>query len=68
MHVNDLMYVPTNTADASVLCHCAKCPLYIYTCERIIKYWLKILNMPDNRYVEECYNMLKMYDSLGIES
>ena len=29
-------------------------PLYIVTWKRVIKYWLKILRMPIDRYVRKC--------------
>ena len=38
-------------------------PMYIYcisyASKRCLKYWLKILRLPDDRYVKLCYNMLQ---------
>ena len=30
-----------------------------------VKFWLRILRLPDDRYVKLCYNMLKLYDNNG---
>ena len=31
----------------------------------MIKYWSRLLSMPNNRYPKQCYNMLKMHDLSG---
>ena len=40
-------------------------PMYINAAKRCIKYWLKVLNSGENRYIKLCYNMLLYYDRLG---
>jgi len=37
---------------------CGRYPIFVDTVTRVIKYWLKILDMPDHRYPRQCYNML----------
>ena len=40
-------------------------PMYIFSVKRCLSYWLRLLKLPDTRYVKLCYNMLKYYDSIG---
>ena len=39
--------------------------MYVNAAKRCIQYWMRIMNMPDHRYVKQCYVMLKYYDSIG---
>ena len=41
------------------------CCIYYVKC---IKYWLKILNMDNRRYVKQCYYMLKGLDDVNRET
>ena len=50
---------------APVLGDCCRFPLYIETAKRCIKYWIRILKMPNHRLVKQCYNMMKYFDELG---
>ena len=38
----------------AVLGECGRFPLYIETGKRALKYWNKILHMPEHRYVHKC--------------
>ena len=49
----------------AVLGECGRFPLYIETAKRALKYWNKILHMPEHRYVHKCYKMLYYFDALG---
>ena len=49
----------------AVLGECGRYPLYIETTKRSIKYWLKVIHMPEHRYVKLCYKMLFHFDTLG---
>ena len=49
----------------SVLGDVGRYPMYIYAYKRVVKYWIRILNMPNTRYVKLCYNMMKFFDSVG---
>jgi len=40
-------------------------PLYITTSIRCLKYWIRLLKMPEHQYVTLCYNKMKLYDSIG---
>jgi hypothetical protein len=44
---------------------CGRYPLSIYSAKRVLKYWMRILEMPGYRYVKICYLMLKRFDELG---
>ncbi|MEW8548219.1 MAG: reverse transcriptase family protein [Candidatus Thiodiazotropha sp.] len=59
------MCVSLKACNAAVLGDCGRFPLWIESNKRCIKYWLKILNMPDTRYVKKCYTMLKVLDEYG---
>jgi len=59
------MCTKQNACNYFVLGECQRYPMYITTYKRCIKYWLKILNMSDTRYVKKCYNMMLMDDANG---
>ena len=50
--------VSRNSTNAAVLGDCGRYPLVVESAKRSLKYWLKILKMPDERYVKKCYAML----------
>ena len=62
------MCVKQSTANASVLGDCGRFPLCITTVSRVLVYWLKILSLPNDRYVKQCYNMLLIYDRNGMKN
>ena len=51
-----------------VLGECGGLPFSIVYHTKCIKYWCKILQMPNIRYPRNCYNMLKSLDDLGRQS
>ena len=59
------MSAPVRACTAAVLGDCERYPMYVNAAKRCIQYWLRIMNMPDHRYVKQCYVMLKYYDSIG---
>ena len=61
------MNVSQNASNYAVLGDCGRKSLYLTSWKRVIKYWLKILKMPDDRYVRKCYNMLFHFQSLGYQ-
>ena len=54
-----------NACNDSVLGDLGRFPMYIVSQKRVIKYWLRIVSLPDERYVKKCYNMMKYYDACG---
>ena len=60
-----LIKVPLKTCNFGVLGECGRYPLYIETAKRVLKYWIKILHMQNDRYVKKCYNMMLHYDNFG---
>lgn len=40
-------------------------PMYIYSAKRCIKYWIRLLTLPRNRYIKLCYEMLMCNDNLS---
>ena len=57
------MNVNLKASNYAVLGECGRYPLYIETTKRSIKYWLKVIHMPEHRYVKLCYKMLFHFDS-----
>ena len=55
-----------NSVNNSVaLGECGRLPLCIAYHVKCIKYWCKLLQMPDHRYPKNCYIMLKAQDDIG---
>ena len=44
---------------------CGRYPIYIDTYVRVVKYWSRLLAMPENRYPKQCYEMLLKHDVAG---
>ena len=44
---------------------CGRFPIYIDALVRMIKYWNRLLTMPDGRYPKQCYKMLLKHDLAG---
>ena len=40
-------------------------PIYINAAKKCIKYWMRLVKLPQHRYPKLCYEMLKFYDSIG---
>ena len=57
--------LPKNTSNNAVLGECGRHALYIASFKTCIKYWLKILKMPESRYTKCCYAMVKRMDERG---
>ena len=60
----DFLGVRSSTNDCMVLGECGRLPLCIYYHLKPIKYWLKLLHMPDHRLPKNCYQMLKSLDEI----
>ena len=54
-----------NTNDAFAVGECGRLPLAVTYMTQAIKYWLKLLQMPPNRYPRQCYLMLKSLTDAG---
>ena len=59
------MCVNQKTCNLVAVGDCERFPLYIETIKRCVKYWLKILKMPNIRYVKKCYLMMISDDIHG---
>ena len=57
--------VPENSCNDAIMGDLGRFPLYITTAKRCIKYWLRIVKLPSDRYVRLCYEMLKYFDEMG---
>ena len=44
---------------------CGRFPIYIDMYVRVIKYWIKLLHMDNNRYPKQCLSMLQRHDQSG---
>ena len=54
-----------NTINCAALGECGRRPLAVHYMSKCVKYWLKLIQMPVNRYPHVCYNMLRSYDDSG---
>ena len=54
-----------STNDSFALGECGRLPLAVCYTTRALKYWLKLTQMPNNRYPRQCYNMLKSLTDAG---
>ena len=59
------MCVGVKSCNAAVLGDCGRFPLYIEAEKRCLRYWLRILKMPNHRLVKKCYTMMKYFNDLG---
>ncbi|XP_067652478.1 uncharacterized protein [Haliotis asinina] len=57
--------VKHNTTNLMVYGECGRYPMSLFTSIKVIKYWLKLLNMPPYRLPKKCYNMLVLFDRNG---
>ena len=54
-----------NACNDAILADLGRFPMFIYSARRSIKFWLRILSLPNDRYLKLCYNMLFYYDNIG---
>ena len=57
-----MLGVGQNAHSAAVLGECGQLPLSIQYQKRYIKYWLKLIKMPENSSLNTCYKMLVSFD------
>ena len=57
--------VSNRSPNSSILGECGRYPIYLYTAKRCIKYWTKLICMPNSRYPKKCYNMLYNIENSG---
>ncbi|XP_048252544.1 uncharacterized protein LOC125380687 [Haliotis rufescens] len=57
--------VKINTSSLVVYGECGRFPLYVYSNIKVIKYWLRLIDMPSYRLPKKCYNMMIVYDNNG---
>ena len=48
-----------NAADFFALSECGRYPLAVTYMTQCIKYWVRLVQMPNHRYPKQCYNMLQ---------
>ena len=62
------MCVGIKSYNTAIIGDCGRYPFYIETMRRCVKYWLRILKLPENRLVKIFYNMMKYFDDLGFNT
>lgn len=62
------MCVKLNSSNDAVMAESGRFPLYINAAKRCIRFWFRILNMQEHRYVKKCYLMLKCYAEAGVSN
>lgn len=61
------MNTPLKSCNA-VLADCGRFPVQIEASKRCLKFWIRLLGLPNDRYVKKCYIMLKYFDQLGFKN
>ena len=64
-YCKQILGVRGNTIKCAVLGECGRRPLAVHYMSKCVKYWLKLIQMPVNRYLHVCYNMSMSYDDSG---
>ena len=54
-----------NTADFFALSECGRHPLAVSYMSQCVKYWVRVIQMPNHRYPKQCYNMLRPHAAVG---
>ena len=54
-----------NAADFFALSECGRYPLAVTYMTQCIKYWVRLVQMPNHRYPKQCYNMLRSSAAAG---
>ena len=54
-----------NTADFLALIKCGRYPISLIYMSKCIKYWAKLLQIPDHRYPKQCYIMFRSLSDAG---
>ncbi len=57
--------VPSHTSTRAVLAETGRLPMYVKYFKRCVNYWLKVIEMSENRYPNACYKMLYQLDLHG---
>ena len=65
LYCKKFLGVKTNTPNTMIYGECGRYPLYIQSQVKVIKYWLRLLDMPSSRLPRKCYNMMLLYDKNG---
>lgn len=60
-----MLGLPRQASNLAAMGECGRLPLTVFVFKKILKYWFKILQMPDHRYVKCCYKKLKRLDENG---
>ena len=54
-----------NTADFLAISECGRYPLAVTYFTHCVKYWVRLIQMPNHRYPKQCYNMLRSFSDSG---
>ena len=54
-----------HSCNDAILADPGRFPMVIYSARRSITFWLRILSLPNDRYLKLCYNMLFYHDTIG---
>lgn len=59
------MNVSKGAFNDATLSDLGRYPMHIFAAKRTVKYWIRLLSLPKDRYIRLCYVMLKRSDSIG---
>jgi len=60
--------VSYNTSNNAALGECGRPSMYTFQIMHCIKFWLKLISMPNDRYPKKCYTMLFNLDQRGLSN
>lgn len=59
------MCIPKHTMNFPVLGDCGRFPMFIIAIKRVLKYWMRIIKLPNYRFVRKAYDLLYLQDQIG---
>ena len=62
------LHTSLNSCNAAIKGDLGRYPMTIFAMKRCLQYWLRILKLREDTYVELCYNMLVLFDNHGFLS
>ena len=60
-----LLNVSRLSCNDAIMGDLGRYPMYIFAAKRCMKYWLRLLKLPNTRLVKVCYKMMMHYDNIG---
>jgi hypothetical protein len=63
-----ILKVRQQTSSIAILSEVGECPISLKLNLKILKYWVRVINLPDNHLLKQMYNSLLSLDQLGFNT